>query len=258
MSRILRAFIVFTAIPFAVSCVSRNDIEEIKENQKKILAQLEKGGRGPMAKQPPQRPQGPDAAKTYAVPVGDDPVKGPADAWVTLIEGSEFQCPYCSRVQPTMKEIADKFGKDVRIVFKHNPLGFHPNAMPAANASMCANEQGKFWPMHDEMFANQKELSDDKYKEWGAKIGLDMGRWTKCYAEKKYEKVILDDQRVLAQFGARGTPAFFINGRFLSGAQPFPAFEAIINEELKKAQASGIAKKDYYQKAVVEKGEKQI
>ena len=255
MSSFVRsALVVSFAVAFA-ACVTRGDIEEVKETQKKILAQLEKGGR-PQGPQAQQRPQGPDPAKVYAFPVGKSATKGPADALVTLIEVSEFQCPYCGRVGPTMKGLEEKYGKDLRIVFKHNPLGFHPNAMPAANAAECANEQGKFWPMHDKLFANQQQLSPENYEKWAGEVGLDMGRFKKCVAENKYKAKIEEDQKTGMQLGARGTPAFFINGRFLSGAQPQPAFEAIIDEELKKAKASGIAARDYYEKAIVEKGEK--
>ena len=143
-------------------------------------------------------------------------------------------------------------------MFKHNPLPFHPNAMPAANAAECAREQGKFWQISEKMFAAQQQLSPENYEKWAGEIGLDVGRFKKCFAENKYKARIEEDQKLSMQLGARGTPAFFVNGRFLSGAQPQPAFEAIIDEELKKAKASGIAGKDYYQKAVVEKGEKSM
>ncbi len=143
-------------------------------------------------------------------------------------------------------------------MYKYNPLGFHPNAMPAANAAECAREQGKFWQMNEKMFANQQQLSPESYEKWAGEIGLDTNRFKKCFADSKYKARIEEDQKTAMQLGARGTPAFFINGRFLSGAQPQPAFEALIDEELKKAKASGISARDYYQKAVVEKGEKSM
>jgi protein-disulfide isomerase len=256
MRKLIQSVPIVVASASLAACVTRADIEEIKENQKKILEKVEKGGTAARAR--PQRPRGPDPGKTYAVSLGQAPIKGPADAWVTIVEGSEFQCPYCSRVNPTIEQVMKKYGKDVRVAFKHNPLGFHPNAMPAANASACAQEQGRFWEMHDQLFANQKQLSDTKYKEIARQIGIDVDRWQKCYDAKKYQNRIQQDQRTLTQFGARGTPAFFINGRFLSGAQPATAFERIIDEELAKAKKSGIPQKDYYQKAVVDKGEKRI
>ena len=152
----------------------------------------------------------------------------------------------------------DKYGDEVRVAFNHNPLSFHKRAMPAAMASECAGEQGKFWEVHDLMFENQKQLEDDQLKSYATKAGLDVGKWEACYKSNKYQSKILGEQKLAAKFGARGTPAFFINGRFLSGAQPFPAFEKLIDEELKKAKASGLSKGEYYAKSIVAKGAKSL
>lgn len=242
---------------FSASCVSRSEIEEIKANQVKILEKLDKVGRGAPSPQA-ARPQGPDTSKTYAVAVGDAAIKGNKDAWVTVVAWSDFQCPFCSRVVPTLKQIEETYKSDVRVAFKHNPLGFHQRAMPAALAAECANEQGKFWPMHDALFANQQKLEDADLEGYAKQSGLDMGRFKSCYSSQKYKSRIEEQQRQGMALGARGTPAFFINGRFLSGAQPFPAFQALIDEELKKAKASGVDRDDYYAKMVVEKGEKSM
>src|SRR5207249_3995635 len=152
--------------------------------------------------------------------------------------------------------LEDKYGRDLRVVYKQNPLPFHPHAMPAANATECAREQGKFWEMHDMIFQNQQAMEDTDFERYAKSVGADVNRWKACYQSQKYKARIEEDTRVSAQLGARGTPAFFINGRFLSGAQPQPAFEAIIDEELKKAKESGLNKREYYEKAVVEKGKK--
>lgn len=240
------------------ACVTRGDVEDIKNDQKKILDKLDALSRGGVAQQRPQAPKGPDAAKVYAFPIDGSPVKGPADAWVTIIEVSDFQCPFCKRVNDTMKQIEEKYGNDVRLVFKHNPLPFHNRAMPAANASMCAHEQGKFWPMHDQLFANNQALEDAQIEGYAKQIGLDLNRFKSCFTENKFKAQIQGDQMKATQLGARGTPAFFINGRFLSGAQPFPSFQALIDEELKKAKDSGVGKREYYAKQVVEKGEKAL
>jgi protein-disulfide isomerase len=130
--------------------------------------------------------------------------------------------------------------------------------MPAANASMCANEQGKFWEMHDTIFENMRQLEDKDLEGYAKKVGLDAGRYSTCYKANKYKDQILKDQKTASSLGARGTPAFFINGRFLSGAQPFPAFQKLVDEELKKAKESGIAKAEYYNKAIVGKGQKKM
>ena len=252
----VKSLVALAAVGLMAGCVTRADIEEIKATQKDILSKLDKAGQA--APQARQRPRGPDPSKTYAFPVGDAPTKGPADAWVTIVEVSDFQCPYCNRVNATLKEIQDKYGNDVRFAFKHNALPFHKRAKPAAKASMCANEQGKFWEMHDAMFAAQRELEDNHLESYAQKVGLNMAKWKECYTSNKYDAIIDGDQRLANQLGARGTPAFFINGRFLSGAQPFASFQAVIDQELKKAKESGIPKGEYYTKAVVEKGEKRL
>ena len=240
------------------ACVTRGEIEELKSNQEKILAKLETMGRAAPERPQPQRPQGPDPAKVYSMPIEGSAMKGPADAWITLVEVSEFQCPFCKRVVPTIKEIEKKYGNDIRFVFKNNPLPFHNRAQPASLAGMCANEQGKFWEMHDLMFENQNALEDTNLENYAKQAGVDMKKWQACYTAKKYADAISAEQAQASKFGARGTPAFFINGRFLSGAQPVESFVAIIDEELKKAKAANIPRKDYYNKAVMEQGVKSL
>jgi protein-disulfide isomerase len=259
MKLVLKRVCAVLAVAASVGCVSRAEIEELKKGQQEILSKLssieQKGLRGGGGAAP-QAPRGPDPAKVYAFPVGESAFKGAKDAWVTVVEVSDFQCPFCSRVTDTLKEIASTYGEDVRVVFKHNPLPFHNRALPAAMAAECAHEQGKFWAMHDEMFANQRLLEDSDLEGYAKKASLDVGRWKKCVSEQKYKGKIENDQTTASRLGARGTPAFFINGRFLSGAQPFASFKAIIDEELKKAKDSGLSKKGYYADAVETKGEK--
>ncbi len=241
------------------ACVTRSDIEEIRSSQEKILNKLDALQRaGGVAQQRPPAPRGPDPAKVYSFAVDNSPVKGPQDAWVTVVEVSDFQCPFCKRVTDTLKEVEQKYGNDVRFVFKNNPLPFHNRAMPAAIAAACVQEQGKFWKMHDLLFANQAALEDANLESYARQAGVDVNRWKSCVASNKLKGNIDADMQRAAQLGARGTPAFFINGRFLSGAQPFPAFQAIIDDELKKAKESGVAKREYYAKQVVEKGEKSL
>jgi protein-disulfide isomerase len=238
------------------ACVGRGEVEDIKKSQEKILAKLDEIAKArPQAANPAPR-QGPDPAKVYAMPIGTSPVKGSDSAWVTIVEVSDFQCPFCSRVTPTLKEITEKYGNDVRFVFKHNPLSFHQRAMPAAIAAECAHDQNKFWQMHDKLFENQKDLSDEAIEKYAQEVGLDIKKYKECFASGKHKARIDADLAQAADLGTRGTPSFYINGRFLSGAQPFPSFQALIDEELKKAKESGISKKDYYAKAVLEKGEK--
>ncbi len=242
------------------ACVTRGEIEELKKNDKLILEKLDKiaSGAGRAAPQQ-QAPRGPDPEKVYAVQIGNDAaVHGPSDAWVTIVEVSDFQCPFCGKVVPTINDLQKKYGNDIRVVFKHNPLSFHPRALPASMSAECAREQGKFWDVYERQFANQKALEDADLEKYAKESGVDMGRWKTCYTSNKYKSRIEEEQRQMVTLGARGTPAFFINGRFLSGAQPIQAFEAIIDEELKKAKDSGISKKDYYSQQVEQKGLKTL
>ena len=177
--------------------------------------------------------------------------KGPADALITIIEFSEFQCPFCTRVNPTIKKIMDTYKDKVRVVFKHNPLPFHKDAPLAAQAANAAGKQGKFWEMHDVLFKNQKKAQAENINAYAKEVGLDMTKFAADLNSAENKKAVAADQALARQFGARGTPNFFINGRNLVGAQPFPAFKTIIDEELKKAEklvAAGTPKAQVYAK----------
>jgi len=166
-----------------------------------------------------------------------EPAKGPANAPVTIVEFSDFQCPFCGRVEPTIAQIEQKYGSQVRFVFRQFPLtSIHPMAQKAAEASLCANEQGKFWEMHDAMFADQQKLEVPDLKAKAGKLGLDQAKFDQCLDTGKYVQKIKDDTKAGAVAGVNGTPAFFINGRSLSGAQPYDALAQAIDEELAKAK----------------------
>lgn len=260
MKFVAKSVITGLAALALTACVTRGEIEELKKNDKEILAKLDKiaAGAGRAAGPQQQAPRGPDPEKVYAVTVGDSAAHGPSDAWVTIVEVSDFQCPFCGKVVPTITDLQKKYGNDIRVVFKNNPLSFHPRAMPGAMSAECAREQGKFWDVYERQFTNQKALEDADLEKYAKEAGVDMGRWKACYTSNKYKARIEEEQRQVVALGARGTPAFFINGRFLSGAQPIQAFEAIIDEELKKAKESGISKKDYYSQQVEQKGLKTL
>ena len=163
----------------------------------------------------------------------DDPAKGPADAPVTIIEFSDFQCPYCSRVVPTLSRLKDRYGDSIRIVFRDFPLvQIHPQAAKAAEAGACANEQGKFWPMHDLMFANQAHLDVPSLKQHAATVGLDAAAFEKCLDSGKHAAEWQKDAADGEKAGVQSTPAFFVNGRPVIGAQPYEAFAEVINDEL--------------------------
>jgi protein-disulfide isomerase len=180
------------------------------------------------------RPGRPDPSKRYTLDVKDSPAFGPKDAQVTLVEFSDFQCPFCSRVTPTLDKIKEAYGDKVRVVFKHLPLSIHAKAPAAHAAAEAAHRQGKFWEMHDQIFANQREMSPEKYREFAATMGLDVDQFDKDRASSDLKKKVDADAKQAAKLGVTGTPAFFINGRYLSGAQPFEAFKRIIDEEIAK------------------------
>ena len=214
----------------------------IKDGSKReeVYARIMKAAKDERKEPPPEnkpRAGEPDPNANYAVPVDGRPAFGPADALVTVIEFSDFQCPFCNRVTPTLKQIKEKYPNDVRVAFRQLPLGFHDRARPAAKAALAAAQQGKFWEMHDTLFANQKGLSDADFENYARQIpGLNFDQWKKDLADPKLEQMVKEDEAVAQKFGANGTPAFFVNGRFLSGAQPFEAFDKLITEEKAKAE----------------------
>jgi protein-disulfide isomerase len=160
------------------------------------------------------------------------PARGPDNAPVEIIEFSDFQCPYCLQAKATVDAVLATYGDRIRFVYRHYPLPNHPDARPAAEASMCAAEQGQFWPFHDHLFANSNDLSAEGLKRHAATLGLNVAVFNACFDSRKYSDVVDEDMAAANEIGVTGTPAFFINGRPLGGAQPFEAFERIIEDEL--------------------------
>ena len=166
----------------------------------------------------------------------DDPVLGRADAAVTLVEFSDFQCPFCAAVMPTLKRVRETYGDQVRIVWKHFPLtSIHPQAFGAAQAGQCAQEQGKFWDYHDRLFANQQALQPESLKVYAAAAGLDAAAFNECLDSAKYADHVQAQMDVGTSFGVASTPTVFVNGRPVSGAQPYAVFTKIIDEEIARA-----------------------
>lgn len=192
-----------------------------------------------------------ESGGTYRVPIGDSPVRGPSEAWVTIVEFADFQCPYCARVQPTLDQIRQVYGDDVRLVFKHMPLRFHERAVPAALAAECASEQGRFWQMHDLLFQNQPAFSDGQLRGYAERLDLDLGRFDACTTSAAAAERVESDASLARELRVPGTPAFFVNGRLIDGAVPFEDFAPVIDEALERARSSGIAKDQYYEKAVL-------
>jgi protein-disulfide isomerase len=166
------------------------------------------------------------------VDVAGHPSKGPKDAPIELIEFSDFQCPFCQRANPTVEQVLKTYGDRIHFVYRHFPLPNHPNARPAAEAAACAEEQGRFWQFHDELFSNPGKLTDPDLKAHAVTAGLEASRFNACVDGHRFKNEVDKDVKEGNEAGVSGTPAFFINGRALEGAQPFEAFKRVIDEEL--------------------------
>jgi protein-disulfide isomerase len=161
------------------------------------------------------------------------PIRGDAAAPVTVVEFSDFHCPFCKRVQPTLLELLDKYPGKVRIVYKDLPLdSLHPQARKVSEAARCARDQGKFWEYHDKVYGGSPDGSPEYLRKLASDLSLDMTAFDQCVTNGKHKAAIDADLAQAAQLGLTGTPAFFINGRALQGAQPLEAFMQVIDQEL--------------------------
>lgn len=166
------------------------------------------------------------------------PSRGPAAAKVTIVEFSDFQCPYCSMAAPKVLALADLFPKDVRVVFKQFPLDMHNQAEVAAEASLAANAQGKFWPMHDKLFANFRRLSRQNILQWAAEAGLDVPKFTADLDSHKFRAAVQKEMNEGMKAGVMGTPTFFINGKRYNGAMEPEIVKPLIEAELRPRRAA--------------------
>ena len=178
-------------------------------------------------------------AEATAVPVvtDDDHSRGPKDAAVTIVEYSDFECPFCGRFHPTLQQAMSEYEGKVRWVYRHFPLSFHPNAQPAANASECAAEQGKFWEFADNIYGNQEKINDAYYKTVVTSLGLNVSKWEDCYTTKKYDSKIQAQATSGGAAGVNGTPGSFIIGKDgkaipIQGALPYESVKAAIDQVL--------------------------
>ncbi|MEM9189008.1 MAG: thioredoxin domain-containing protein [Myxococcota bacterium] len=215
-------------------------------------------------KQPQQAQRQPDPNAVYKVPVGNEPQKGPDNALVTIVEVSDFECPFCGRVNPTIAQIIERYGNDVRVVWFNNPLPFHQNAPLAHRAALEVFEQGgdaKFWAFHDKLFENQRAIQRADLERYAEELGgINMGQFRAALDGDEHQETITAHQNLARSLGASGTPSFFINGRNLRGAQPLQAFTAVIDEELAKARAlveSGTNRNNVYAKTIEDGHESQ-
>ena len=170
--------------------------------------------------------------KRVVVDSGGHPTLGAKDAPVTIVEFTDFQCPYCKASEATLKQLRDKYGDKIRLVHMDFPLPFHAHSLDAAKAARCANDQGKFWQFHDSLFANQSKMAPADLKATAKTLGMNSTQFDACFDKAKYDSEIKADQAAGEKVGVDGTPAFFIDGRPLTGAQPAPKFEELIDDEL--------------------------
>lgn len=177
----------------------------------------------------PRRPR-------FDIKVGEAPYFGGDKAAVTIVEFSDFQCPFCAKGADILKEIKNKYGKKVKVAFKQYPLPFHKDARGAAVAALCANEQKTdyFWKLHDWMFSNQDKLDSDSLKDAAKTVGADVKKFSECLDANKYMVQVQNDIEQGKNIGVKSTPTFFVNGQLISGAQPIEVFSEIIEEELSR------------------------
>jgi protein-disulfide isomerase len=193
------------------------------------------GGSGTAVKTAPTPTQPTAKAGELAPVTKDDHSRGNAKAKVTIVEYSDFQCPFCERHHPTLQKVMDDYGDKVQWVYRHFPLtSIHPQAMPSALASECAAEQGKFWEYSDELFKNQDSLSAEYYSTLAGELGLNQNKFDECVSSKKYQSVVDEDIASGSAAGVTGTPATFINGQLISGAVPYESIKQVIDAELAK------------------------
>jgi len=272
--------LVLVAVVVLAACQAdnRNLERKIDDLNKKLDQVIARGGAGAAAQRPARVE--PDRAKTYAMPIDGDPFDGPADAKITIVKAYDYACPFCERVRDTMDELRKKYGNDLRIVFKQ--LVVHPQQATSGALAVCAaNKQGKFLQMDqllwDKGFKGRqfdKDATDGGQTQrcWesaaGCPIILGFAQELGLNADKlkadmkgECQALLQKDMKDLQALGVSATPAFFINGRYLSGAQPIDQFVSLIDEELKKANEkiqAGTPAASYYQQAVLDKGLKQL
>ena len=240
-ARVVRVGVLVSVCAGLVACSMGTDsgegLKELQAGQKAILERMEKIETGQkqllasLQKKPsPKRPSI-DYNKVYDIKIGKSPVRGAKDAKVTLVEFSDFQCPYSKRVQPLVKDLLAAFPDDLQHVYKNMPLSFHKQAMPAAKACLAAGMQGKFWEMHDLIFNNSTKLSEEDLKNYAGQIGLDMQKFEKDFKGDEVEKRVQADLAAARQAEVGGTPTLFLNGKRVQNR----------SEEAMKKQIKGLS-----------------
>ena len=200
------------------------------------IAKLEAASRWSHPPEPPKLLDDP-----VEIPIAGAPSLGPPHARITLVEFSDFECPYCSIATAEVKTVLQTYPKDVRLVYKHFPLDMHPHAKLAAMASLAALNQDKFWPMHDKLFSNFRKLTRENILAWAKELGLDMPKFTTDLDSPQLKSAVEKDVREGDQAGVTGTPAFFINGKHYNGPFTMAALKPILDAEGKGAPSVPVA-----------------
>jgi protein-disulfide isomerase len=240
MKKIIFILTILSSLLFISGCSDKASLKDIKDTQTEILktqrdiltklTTLESNVKNVQAR--PKRPAI-DYNKVHAIPVGKSAIKGKVSAPVTIVEFSDFQCPYCARLQPTLKEVLKAYPEEVRLVYKHYPLSFHKQARNAAKATEAAREQGKFWEMHDLIFENFNKLTENMFSEFAQKLGLDSAKFKADYASNKYDNQIQADISIARNVSVTGTPTLFMNGKRMQ-RRSTEDFKEAIDKILKK------------------------
>ena len=193
----------------------------------KEIATLQSASRWGHAPEPPKLLEDP-----VTIPITGAPMQGPADARITLVEFSDFECPYCSQAANEVRAVLQAYPKDIRLVYKQFPLSTHPHANLAAAASLAAMNQNKFWPMHDKLFANFRKLSRENILAWAKELGLDLPKFTADLESPKLKAVVASDMKAGDEAGVSGTPSFYINGKHYNGPFTLASLKPILDAEL--------------------------
>jgi protein-disulfide isomerase len=233
---VISALIIGSSI-VAGSFLVRNAVDRTGDEVNALKSSIEVAARaGPPSHEAAGRERV-DPNRRYQVSTKDAPVRGNPDAKVAVVEFSDFQCPFCRRSVQTLNQIAQTYGDKVKIVFKHLPLSMHEKAPAAHAAAEAAFRQGKFWEMHDKIFATDpKAMSPETYRDYARALGLDLARFDRDVADASVQKRVSDDVEEAQKLGVSGTPAFFVNGRYLQGAVPFEEIKGVLDQDLGKTQ----------------------
>jgi protein-disulfide isomerase len=231
--RLLTGFLIALSLTGCQKLADRYIDDYLERNGPKVMAKLQNRQRqmdgAQMEQQFDQQLKNP-----VQIPIGSSPVLGPADAPITLVEFSDFECPFCSRVVPTIKQLQQEYPGKIKIVFKHMPLPMHKNARLGAQAAIAAQNQGKFWEMHDKIFENQRAISEASVKEWAKELKLNLARFTKDLNAPATIARIDEDMSIANSVGARSTPTFYMNGAQIRGALPIDMWKKFIAKVMVK------------------------